>query len=769
GIRAAGRQLEQLLELERQSGICRERGQALLKAGQEKETWARTAQEAKAAAGERALELEKLQGAEAEAVTLRAKAGETERRLGELKDGLDGWQKAEQLVLSMEEEMKALSEKKNGHRLETEETKKLWDTVKDAELSLAELEKEELRLFSEKERQEQLSARVKNRTELLERLEKKQQEYRQAAEEYGCLRARYEQLEQLFFDGQAGILAGRLEEGKPCPVCGAVHHPAPAVPLEGAPEKDELDQEKRKVEKAAELAQKLSGDAGHLLEALEKEEQLLSQAGTELYQDGAPDHMERRLELEAEELSGRQEDCRRRQEQAKKDKQKKEELTERMEVLEQQQEKLEADEKALSGRLAAGRAAAEERKKRLEELAGDAEQAASVLAGLQQAGEKLQAELEANSLRRKEKAQLEGLLETDRSRQEEAERSMHQSELQMTALQTELSAAKAQEETLKGQLEKLLGQGETPGEAREALNSQITGWTKEKQRLEQEYKAAGEECRRLQMARAGAAQASETLKSQLKALEELKEEEILAALETLKAEKEQRAAVFRDRYAAEKKNREIYQSVSSRRTAMEEAEQEYAWIRGLSDTANGTLNGKQKIELETYVQMSYFDRILRRANLRFLTMSSGQYELKRREEVENRREKAGLELNVIDHYNGSERSVKTLSGGESFQASLSLALGLSDEIQARAGGIRLDAMFVDEGFGSLDEDALNQAMKALEGLTEGNRLVGIISHVAELKERIESKILVTRTRNGGGAGSRAEVAGRQTPEPFILF
>ena len=104
---------------------------------------------------------------------------------------------------------------------------------------------------------------------------------------------------------------------------------------------------------------------------------------------------------------------------------------------------------------------------------------------------------------------------------------------------------------------------------------------------------------------------------------------------------------------------------------------------------------------------------------------------------------------MIDHFNGTERSVKTLSGGESFKASLSLALGLSDEIQSSAGGVKLDTMFVDEGFGSLDEESLNQAMRALAGLAEGNRLVGIISHVGELKDRIDRQIVVTKDRSGG--------------------
>ena len=183
-------------------------------------------------------------------------------------------------------------------------------------------------------------------------------------------------------------------------------------------------------------------------------------------------------------------------------------------------------------------------------------------------------------------------------------------------------------------------------------------------------------------------------------------------------------------------------------------EQRYAWMRTLSNTANGTLPGKEKIALETYVQMTFFDRILRRANVRLMVMSDGQYELKRRTTAENNRGQSGLELDVIDHYNGSERSVRSLSGGESFKASLSLALGLSDEIQSMAGGIRLDTMFVDEGFGSLDEESLRQAIRALTSLTEGNRLVGIISHISELKEKIDRQIVVTK---GRGGGSRAEI------------
>ena len=178
-----------------------------------------------------------------------------------------------------------------------------------------------------------------------------------------------------------------------------------------------------------------------------------------------------------------------------------------------------------------------------------------------------------------------------------------------------------------------------------------------------------------------------------------------------------------------------------------------SWMRSLSNTANGQIPGREKIMLETYIQTTYFDRIIARANVRLMKMTGGQYDLKRRRAAQNNQSQTGLELDVIDHYNGTERSVRTLSGGESFKASLALALGLSDEIQMSTG-IRLDTLFVDEGFGSLDPESLDQAYRALADLTEGNRLVGIISHVADLKEKIDKQIVVTKAKSGG---SRAEI------------
>jgi len=168
----------------------------------------------------------------------------------------------------------------------------------------------------------------------------------------------------------------------------------------------------------------------------------------------------------------------------------------------------------------------------------------------------------------------------------------------------------------------------------------------------------------------------------------------------------------------------------------------------LDRTAGGNLKGQERLALEQYVQAFYFDQIVERANRRFHEMSGGRYQLGRRHEASNRRSMAGLELEVMDYYTGKCRPVASLSGGEAFQASLSLALGMSDVVQSMAGGIRVEAMFVDEGFGSLDREAMDLAVSTLKGLAEDNFLVGIISHVEELKERIEQKILVEKGTEG---------------------
>lgn len=242
-----------------------------------------------------------------------------------------------------------------------------------------------------------------------------------------------------------------------------------------------------------------------------------------------------------------------------------------------------------------------------------------------------------------------------------------------------------------------------------------------------------------------------SLEPQLSETDEFDYDEEIRKKSAISEEKRSAEVLSKQIHARLSSNESTLRSIQAKSVNFDALEKRCSWVQTLSDTANGTLGGKEKIKLETYVLMTYFDRILLRANTRLMVMTGGQYELKRRADPENKRSQSGLEIDVIDHYNGSLRSVKSLSGGESFKASLALALGLSDEIQSSAGGVQLDAMFVDEGFGSLNDTSLDQVMEALTGLADGNRLVGIISHVDALKQRIDRQIVVTKDKSGGSS------------------
>lgn len=179
-----------------------------------------------------------------------------------------------------------------------------------------------------------------------------------------------------------------------------------------------------------------------------------------------------------------------------------------------------------------------------------------------------------------------------------------------------------------------------------------------------------------------------------------------------------------------------------------QVQDEYNVIKLLSDTANGTLTGKQRITFENYVQSYFMQSVLVEANKRLIKMTDSRYELKRKETETKLNVKTGLDFSIFDSYTGKERDVASLSGGEKFKASLALALGLSDTISNTHGGIRIDSLFIDEGFGSLDTESLNQALNILTDLSSNDKLIGVISHVTELISRIDNKIIVNKTSTG---------------------
>lgn len=197
-----------------------------------------------------------------------------------------------------------------------------------------------------------------------------------------------------------------------------------------------------------------------------------------------------------------------------------------------------------------------------------------------------------------------------------------------------------------------------------------------------------------------------------------------------------------------KTNQDVLNDIQTIRKQNSELEQTLQSLKPLADTANGNLSQKQRITFELFVQATYFDYVLSEANKHFSIMSDERYSLLRKEDPVNLRSVSGLDLEVLDEWSGKRRDVRSLSGGESFKAALSLALGFSDVIQNIAGGIKIDTVFIDEGFGSLDSDSLDKAMEILGRLADSHRMVGIISHVEELKAQIDQKIVVSRSQQG---------------------
>lgn len=558
------------------------------------------------------------------------------------------------------------------------------------------------------------------------KLEAARERYRAAGEESRRADDAYREMYQRFLDNQAGILASRLTEGQPCPVCGSVAHPAPARYLEEGNEaaKDKVDRLKAAAEEKDKAAARLSLEAGRLAGSLDTRYERMKQQIDAEVATWKEDWQKRirQAEADAAALASETGDVRQgrryfleqwelmmgqlkgqleRQAAAQKEK-----------IREKKKRK--EDKEAVEGRRALGRQS-------LEEASERKQQAQKMLAESQAKERELESRLKEmeSSLPYENRKAAQAELVEKKAFLAGLEKAFKEAEESYNRISRRVSDAQARLEALRGRMAEKDAEGrETAGEDRDPAKGPDT------------MLPGGMDVRT----------AMEHLEARMQENRQHQSEarERLTGLEQEKSRLHHRLET----------NRMARERISEQKASMEEIQKEWTWVKALSDTAAGEVGGKEKITLETYAQMAYFERIIARANTRFMVMSGGQYELKRCTEEDNRG-KNGLGLNVIDHYNGTERSVKTLSGGESFQASLSLALGLSDEIQSAAGGIRLDTLFVDEGFGSLDEDTLNLAMKSLGDLAEGRRLVGIISHVGELKERIQHQIVVVKDKTGG--------------------
>lgn len=514
-------------------------------------------------------------------------------------------------------------------------------------LRLQEKEKTERTFYQKIDLLKEAYAEETKRNEIVQKIRKITQEWQKqkellmglqeiylgAEKEEEFARDAYEQADKLYRHGIAGILATDLQEGEPCPVCGAVHHPDKAVVHASVPSKAEVEEKK-------------------------------------LFYEGK---RENRVKIHGETAAGK----------------------ERTDTLLKQKEE---QEKELAICI---------------QRAGQRDSFIKIY--LEEHDEK------AFAIQKKEYEALTVMISEKHTACQE-----RQHDLENYQIQEENSRLKFEEQ-------RKMHFGE-PEYYRQAFLKE-----EDIRRLQKEIQTYRE-----------AVQAGEVMRQHLK--QQLMGREVvdLEAVKKLLVDEKEEKNRLTQQLACEvtdlQNTGRLLETLQEKQAKMQELSRQYGRIKRLDDTAGG--NNRLRLVFEQYVLAAYFEEILKAANLRLKVMSMGRYELKRMETVGDGRSKDNLEMEVLDYYTGKYRSVKTLSGGESFKVSLALALGMSDVVQALSGGIRVEALFIDEGFGSLDSESLEQACLTLQSLVEKDRLIGIISHVPELSEKIGNQIRIHKTNSG---------------------
>lgn len=615
----------------------------------------------------KAQEAQKSAAAQAEAMTLRLSQGrEGNRRLAELGEKHRELDRLRSQETAMRAQETALSAARRAQRIGPEQ-QRLADLKSRRNQRLADRAALENRIALQAENvkaarsrrdtadaaAEQLDALRTRRTGLEQakplhaELAKYQKRLEKSTADVAKLQAAHEAANALaqeklsaFLLGQAGILAERLENDKPCPVCGSLHHPAPARRSVETPTEQEV-QNARKRAQTAETA----------------------------FREGAQECMQLRTRVE--------------------------ELAENPIIRELSAEAL---DKALSSVSAQIRSIEAEQRAAQEAFHRAAAEYEKLSGGMEALQNELRA-LEADQ-KRQEACFVQALADGGFADMQAYETAKHSAE-EITRLERELSA----------------------------WNTALASLT-----------AAAQELAR---------QTEGVQVADIPALE--------SAQAAAVSENEQLTVQVQELYTAHAIDTEVCSSLRKSLKALEKERGEWGMVDELYKTVSGQAgNGKAKLRFEAYVQQYYFRRVVASANRRLKALTKDGFVLRCREDAKNLRNQSGLDLEVFDRNTGRWRDVSTLSGGESFMASLSLALGLSDVVQEASGGIRLDAMFIDEGFGTLDEQSLRQAVDLLCRLSDGSRVVGIISHVAELQNRIERKVIVTKTVSGSRAVVQAD-------------
>lgn len=559
--------------------------------------------------------------------------------------------------------------------------------------------------------------------------------YNETKEKYTKAREHYEEIQELYFTGQIGYLAQKLEEGKPCPVCGASHHPAPAVLKDGMFTEEQINAAKDNLEQAEVKFKKNESNLFEIKSQATAKKDYIQSIKTELDVDDGIASLDREeltvyIKDKLKNLTEEKNKLGKQVHKLEREKELTEDLTEELKENNRAIEDKENELEKLNEEHIRINAIYEREKGSLENLINELPEDISTEGSLNKAIDKVKTEHEEmiKALKKAEELYNNRKINLEKARTTEEQAVKSKEEAQVSCQYSKRKFEKEMNEAGFNNEEEYI-------EARmdvfgiEKLDKYIGNYEQELRSITDSYLKA------------------------VKAVEGLELVDINQLNQIYSQMKENKDKLTTDMmvfHTRIEKNQEILEEIDRLSIEKKEKEKEYAIVGELAQVARGQ-NGLG-LTFERYVLAAFLDSILEAANIRFKKMTGNRYQISRTDKRERSNAQSGLELEVFDQHTGMSRHVKTLSGGEGFKASLSLALGLADVVQSYAGGISLDTMFIDEGFGTLDSESLDNAIQVLVELQSSGRLVGVISHVPELKERINARLEV----EPGIGGSTAE-------------
>lgn len=658
-------------------------------------------------------------------------------KIGELKKDIDKVREYEGLSARLKELTKNLELKDKDIKKNKEETENLKEHIKKLKADIEAANEAALQYMKNekdlKEKEDILtklkSFEIENQSlqDLRSDYIKKKASYEELYKTYEERKKIADELNLLFFQGQAGLLAKSLKDQEPCPVCGSLHHPNPAKELSGMPSEEELKNKKAELDAISDKLRKAADEFADVRAKGEGQRKIVDKLKQDLSDVLEEDNVKAIIEKYEDSIVSIKKyiaDLDRK----RKEKDKLQELLDKaekeLEAKENLTLSLEKEYRDIYAQVEGSKALLSKTEK---DLSYGIKEEAQLLVYISHVEEKY------NNMKKAYDDSREAfrMAEVELAK-EEANKSFMEKSVKNAEEEYKEASAKFTESLLNVGFEdnEQYEAAKMEEEAMEALEDEIN-------KFKEELKSAADRL-------------TKALKD-IEGLEPVDIENINESISICKNKKTEVEETIRQNFARLKQNKGMLENLKAVGNEKQKKEEEYSIVGHLANMAKG--NNRERLSFERYVLAAYFDDIIYAANQRLLKMTDGRFELSRIKEKQKGNAQQGLDIEIFDYYTGLPRHVKVISGGESFKASLSLALGLSDVVQSYAGGISLDTIFIDEGFGSLDEDSLEKSIQCLLDLQKTGKLVGVISHVGELKERIRARIEVTQTMTG----SRAKV------------